>query len=88
MVTCATVGGTYFFTTGDSLVSKKYFEGHALDAYQMASKFGRAIPQTVLPLLIVDFHLAVRQQGNGCQSRSADSAQSIRGGVWRAGRPS
>jgi O-antigen/teichoic acid export membrane protein len=55
MVTGATVGGTYFFTTGDSLVSKKYFVGGALDAYQMASKFGRAIPQAVLPLLIVTF---------------------------------
>jgi O-antigen/teichoic acid export membrane protein len=55
MVTGATVAGTYFFTTGDSLVSKKYFAGSALDAYQMAAKFGRAIPQSVLPLLIVTF---------------------------------
>jgi hypothetical protein len=55
MVTGATVGGSYFLTYGDSLVSKKYFAGAALDAYQMAAKFGRAIPQAVLPLLIVTF---------------------------------
>jgi hypothetical protein len=55
VVTGATVAGTYFFTTGDGLVSKKYFFGGALDAYNMAARFGRAIPATVLPLLIVTF---------------------------------
>jgi hypothetical protein len=55
MVTGATVAGTWFFTTGDSLVSTKFFVTGSLDAYQMAAKFGRAIPQTVLPLLTVAF---------------------------------
>jgi hypothetical protein len=55
VVTGATVAGTYFFATGDSLVSNKYFEDIARDNYQMASRFGRAIPATVLPLLIVTF---------------------------------
>ena len=55
VVTGATVAGTYFFTAGDGLVSKKYFAGGVLDAYNMAARFGRAIPATVLPLLIVTF---------------------------------
>jgi hypothetical protein len=55
VVTGATVAGTYFFNTGDGLVSKKYFVGAALDAYNMAARFGRAIPAMVLPLLIVTF---------------------------------
>jgi hypothetical protein len=55
VVTGATVAGTYFFATGDGLVSKKYFLDAARDSYNMASRFGRAIPATVLPLLIVTF---------------------------------
>jgi hypothetical protein len=54
-VTGATVAGTYFFAFGDSLVSNKYFPHAALDAYQAAARLGRAIPATVLPLLIVTF---------------------------------
>jgi O-antigen/teichoic acid export membrane protein len=55
IVTGATVAGTYFFTTGDGLVSNKYFHKSDLDAYNMAARFGRAIPAMVLPLLIVTF---------------------------------
>ena len=55
LATGATVAGTYFFTFGDSLVSNKYFPHAALDAYQAAARFGRAIPATVGPLLIVTF---------------------------------
>jgi O-antigen/teichoic acid export membrane protein len=55
VVTGATVVGTYFFTIGDGLVSIKYFPKGALDAYQIAARFGRAIPAMVLPLLIVTF---------------------------------
>jgi O-antigen/teichoic acid export membrane protein len=55
IVAGATVGGTYFFATGDSLVAKRYFLGPDNGAYQAAAKFGRAIPQTVGPLLMVMF---------------------------------
>jgi hypothetical protein len=55
VVTGATVAGTYFFTTGDGLVSKKYFPDAPRDAYNVAARFGRAIPAIVLPLLIVTF---------------------------------
>lgn len=55
IVTGATVGGTYFFTTGDGLVAKRYFTGSDNGAYQVAARLGRAIPQTVGPLLLVMF---------------------------------
>lgn len=55
LVTGATVGGTYFFTTGDGLVAKRYFTGGDNGAYQVAARLGRAIPQTVGPLLLVMF---------------------------------
>jgi hypothetical protein len=55
VVTGATVVGTYFFTTGDGVVSNKYFPDGPKDAYQIAARFGRAIPAMVLPLLIVTF---------------------------------
>ena len=53
--TGATVAGTYFFTFGDGLVCNKYFAHNALDAYETAARFARAIPATVVPLLIVTF---------------------------------
>jgi hypothetical protein len=80
MVTGATVGGTYFFTTGDSLVSKKYFAGSALDAYQMAAKFGRAIPQSVLPLLMVTF-----TSRSGSKETAAKADQRILLSLYAAG---
>jgi hypothetical protein len=80
MVTGATVGGTFFFTTGDSLVSNKYFLAGALDAYQMASKFGRAIPQTVLPLLIVTF-----TSRSGSRETAAKADQRILLSLYAAG---
>jgi hypothetical protein len=55
LVTGATVAGNYFFTSGDGLVSNKYFARAPLDAFQTAARLGRAIPATVLPLLIVTF---------------------------------
>jgi O-antigen/teichoic acid export membrane protein len=55
LVTGATVAGTWFFGSGDSLVSQKYFSKGDLDAYQLATRYGRAIPGVVLPLLIVTF---------------------------------
>jgi O-antigen/teichoic acid export membrane protein len=55
VVTVATVGGTFFFTAGDGLVSQRYFSGNDLGAYQAAARFGRAIPATVGPLLMVLF---------------------------------
>jgi O-antigen/teichoic acid export membrane protein len=54
-ITGATVAATYFFTTGDGLVAKRYFTGADNGAYQAAARLGRAIPQTVGPLLIVMF---------------------------------
>jgi O-antigen/teichoic acid export membrane protein len=80
LVTGATVGGSYFFTTGDSLVSKKYFVGATLDAYQMASKFGRAIPQTVLPLLMVTF-----TSRSGSKETAAKTDQRILLSLYAAG---
>ncbi len=55
LVTGATVAGTYFFTTGDGLVAKRYFTGDDNGAYQAAARLGRAIPATVGPLLLVMF---------------------------------
>jgi O-antigen/teichoic acid export membrane protein len=55
VITVATVGGSYFFTTGDGLVAKRYFTGGDNGAYQAAARLGRAIPQTVGPLLLVMF---------------------------------
>ncbi len=56
IVTGATVAGTFFFCFGDSLVPKRnHFSGADMDNYQMAAKFARAIPSTVLPLLWVTF---------------------------------
>lgn len=72
IVTGATVAGTCFFGTGDSLVSKKDFSGAAMDNYQMASKFARAIPMTVLPLLWVTF-----TSRSGSKEGSARSDQRI-----------
>jgi hypothetical protein len=80
MVTGATVAGTYFFTTGDSLVSKKYFEVGALDAYQTAARFGRAIPATVLPLLFVTF-----TSRSGSKEGAAKTDQRILLSLYAAG---
>jgi O-antigen/teichoic acid export membrane protein len=55
MATGATVSGTFFFTAGDGLVSVRYFTGNDLGSYQAAARFGRAIPATVGPLLMVMF---------------------------------
>jgi O-antigen/teichoic acid export membrane protein len=55
LVTAATVTGTFLFTAGDSLAAARYFSGDDLGAYQGAARFGRAIPATVGPLLMVMF---------------------------------
>jgi O-antigen/teichoic acid export membrane protein len=55
LVTGATVTGTFLFTAGDSLAAARYFSGNDLGAYQGAARFGRAIPATVGPLLMVTF---------------------------------
>jgi O-antigen/teichoic acid export membrane protein len=55
VVTAATVGGSFFFTAGDGLVARRYFTGDDLGAYHGAARFGRAIPATVGPLLMVMF---------------------------------
>jgi uncharacterized membrane protein len=80
MVTGATVAGTYFFGTGDSLVSQKYFSKDARDAYQAASRFGRAIPATVLPLLMVTF-----TSRSGSREAAAKTDQRILLSLYAAG---
>jgi O-antigen/teichoic acid export membrane protein len=55
IVTAGTVAGTFFFTAGDGLAAQRYFSGNDLGAYQGAARFGRAIPATVGPLLMVMF---------------------------------
>jgi O-antigen/teichoic acid export membrane protein len=80
VVTGATVAGTYFFNFGDSLVSNKYFPHAALDAYQAAARFGRAIPATVGPLLIVMF-----TSRSGSKEGAAASDQRILLTLYAAG---
>jgi O-antigen/teichoic acid export membrane protein len=80
MVTGTTVAGTYFFASGDSLVSNKYFPKAALDSYQTAARFGRAIPATVLPLLIVTF-----TSRSGSKEAAAKSDQRILLSLYAAG---
>lgn len=80
VVTGATVAGTYFFNTGDSLVANKYFPPSAKDAYQMAARFGRAIPATVLPLLIVTF-----TSRSGSKESAAKTDQRILLSLYAAG---
>jgi O-antigen/teichoic acid export membrane protein len=55
LVTGAYVAGNWFFLNGDSLVSNKYFLGDDLGAYQVAARWGLALPGTVAPLLLVMF---------------------------------
>jgi O-antigen/teichoic acid export membrane protein len=80
LVTGATVGGTFFFTTGDGLVAQRYFSGNDLGAYQAAARFGRAIPATVGPLLMVVF---TSRSGNKEGAAIAD--QRILLGLYGAG---
>jgi O-antigen/teichoic acid export membrane protein len=80
LVTGATVGGTFFFTTGDGLVAQRYFSGNDLGAYQGAARFGRAIPATVGPLLMVMF---TSRSGNKEGAAIAD--QRILLGLYAAG---
>jgi len=80
VVTGATVAGTYFFTTGDGLVSNKYFHKSELDAYNMAARFGRAIPAIVLPLLIVTF-----TSRSGSKETAAKTDQRILLSLYAAG---
>jgi O-antigen/teichoic acid export membrane protein len=79
VVTGATVAGTYFFTAGDGLVSR-YFPEVARDSYNLATRFGRAIPATVLPLLIVTF-----TSRSGGRETSARSDQRILLSLYAAG---
>jgi O-antigen/teichoic acid export membrane protein len=54
-VTGAYVGGNWFFLYGDALVAHKYFPGDDLGAYQVAVRWGLALPLTIAPLLLVMF---------------------------------
>ncbi|HWD18691.1 MAG TPA: hypothetical protein VHB20_05385 [Verrucomicrobiae bacterium] len=49
------VVGTFFFLSGDGLISQLYFSGTKLNEYSAAGVFARAIPATVGPLLNVFF---------------------------------
>jgi len=80
MVTGATVAGTWFFGSGDSLVSNKYFSKGDLDAYQLATRYGRAIPGVVLPLLIVTF-----TSRSGSKEAAAKADQRILLSLYAAG---
>jgi O-antigen/teichoic acid export membrane protein len=80
MVTSATVAGTYLFGTGDSLVSNRYFSRDALDAYQTATRLARAIPATVLPLLLVTF-----TSRSGSKEAAAKTDQRILLALYAAG---
>jgi O-antigen/teichoic acid export membrane protein len=80
MVTAATVTGTWFFGSGDSLVSNKYFAKSDLDAYQLATRYGRAIPAIVMPLLIVTF-----TSRSGSKEAAAKSDQRILLCLYAAG---
>jgi O-antigen/teichoic acid export membrane protein len=80
LVTGATVAGTWFFGSGDSLVSNKYFSKGALDAYQLATRYGRAIPGVVLPLLMVTF-----TSRSGSKEAAAKADQRILLSLYAAG---
>ncbi len=80
LVTAATVGGTFFFTIGDGLVAQRYFSGNDLGAYQAAARFGRAIPATVGPLLMVVF---TSRSGN--KEGAAKTDQRILLGLYAGG---
>jgi len=55
LVTGTYVAGNWFFLYGDALVAQKYFPGDDLGAYQVAARWGLALPLTVAPLLQVMF---------------------------------
>jgi hypothetical protein len=55
LVTGAYVGGSYFFLYGDALVAHKFFPGADLGAYELAARWGLAVPLTIAPLLLVMF---------------------------------
>jgi O-antigen/teichoic acid export membrane protein len=55
LITGTYVAGNWFFLNGTDLVAKKYFTGADLGAYTLASRWGFALPATLLPLLQVMF---------------------------------
>ncbi len=55
LVTGAYVAGNWFFLNGNELVAQKYFPGDDLGAYELAARWGLALPGTVAPLLLVMF---------------------------------
>jgi O-antigen/teichoic acid export membrane protein len=55
LVTGAYVAGNWFFLNGTDLVAQKYFPGEDLGAYELAARWGFALPATLLPLLQVMF---------------------------------
>jgi hypothetical protein len=68
LVTGAYVAGNWFFLYGDALVAQKYFPGDDLGAYQVAARWGLALPAAVAPLLLVMF--ASRSGGKEGQALS------------------
>lgn len=55
LVTGTYVGGNWFFLNGTDLIANKYFKGDDLGAYELAARWGLALPGTVAPLLLVMF---------------------------------
>jgi hypothetical protein len=55
IIATACLGGTYFFTKADTLVSQRYFAGSDLDSYTKAGLLGRSLVLVVGPLLTVVF---------------------------------
>jgi len=55
LVTGAYVAGNWFFLNGNDLVAQKYFPGNDLGAYEVAARWGLALPGTLNPLLLVMF---------------------------------
>jgi len=80
VVTGATVAGTYFFHHGRRSGVEEVFPRRSEDAYNMAARFGRAIPATVLPLLIVTF-----TSRSGGKETAARSDQRILLSLYRGG---
>jgi O-antigen/teichoic acid export membrane protein len=55
LVTGAYVAGNWFFLNGNDLVANKFFLGEELGAYEIAARWGLALPATLTPLLVVMF---------------------------------
>ena len=65
IVSAAFVAGNFCFFQGDYLVANKFFTKEELDAYSAAGILARALPMTVLPLLMVLFTSRSAQRAGG-----------------------